>query len=122
MSTPKDPLPRHLLERARRLRHDATNPEELLWELLRNRQLEGLKFRRQVVIAPFVVDFYCHEKRLVVEVDGASHIDRAEYDRGRQDWIERQGLHVLRVSNDDVLTDLEAVGSAILRAAELKPS
>ena len=81
-------------------------------------RLARLKFRRQHPIGPFVVDFYCHDVRLVVEVDGMSHDGRGPEDRRRTAFLEgRAGLRVLRVSNDDVLRDPEAVAMAILRAA-----
>ncbi|MGQ0605032.1 MAG: DUF559 domain-containing protein, partial [Anaerolineales bacterium] len=71
----KPPLPNALLERARELRRDATDSEQLLWSLLRDRQLNGLKFRRQHALPPFLLDFYCHEAALVIELDGEVHND-----------------------------------------------
>ena len=107
------------LQRARRLRHDSTLPERILWGSLRGAQLAGLKFRRQHSIGPFVVDFYCHEAKLVVELDGDSHIGRADADSRRTQYLESQGLRVLRVNNDDVIQDLEAVWRGILLACGL---
>jgi len=105
-------------ENARRLRRTATIPERMLWNLLRGGRLSGLKFRRQQPIGPYIVDFFCHEVALVVEVDGRSHDDRGKEDAQRQAFLrEQQRLHVLRVTNDDVLKDPEAVLFAILRAA-----
>jgi very-short-patch-repair endonuclease len=103
---------------ARRLRQNATIPERMLWNRLRGGALAGLKFRRQQPIGPYIVDFYCHEVALVVEVDGRSHDDRGNEDARREDFLrEQQRLQVLRVSNDDVLTETESVIFAILRAA-----
>ena len=103
--------------RARQLRRDSTIPERCRWGLLRDRRLGDIKFRRQHAIGPFVVDFYCPAYGFVVELDGRSHDDRGLADRERQDYLERRvGLRVLRVANDDVLEDPEAVLSAILRA------
>ena len=102
--------------RARQLRHDATFPERLLWSRLRNHQLAGLKFRRQYPVGPFVVDFFCHETRLAVEVDGVSHEGRAREDAERTAHLNREGIRVLRVSNDDVLREMDAVLDAILLA------
>jgi adenine-specific DNA-methyltransferase len=98
-----------------------TGPERRLWLALRDRRLAGWKFRRQAVIGPFIVDFYSHAARLVVEIDGASHHDRADADRARQAWIEAQGLNVIRISNDDVLRDLDSVveGIATLLTARI---
>ena len=103
--------------RARRLRRDATVPEQIVWGMLRGGRLAGLKFRRQHPIGPFVVDFYCHHIGLVVEVDGMSHDERAEEDRRRTEYLQQQGLRVFRVTNDDVLEDPEAVARGIAHAA-----
>jgi very-short-patch-repair endonuclease len=107
--------PRDMIGRARTLRRDATFPERLLWSHLRGRQLAGLKFRRQHPTGPFVADFYCEEARLVVEVDGMSHDRRAEADEDRSEYLRQQGLRVFRVTNDDVLEDVETVLMGILR-------
>lgn len=96
-------------ERARELRQRQTAPEKLLWSHLRGRQLEGVKFRRQFPIGPFVADFCSKKKMLVIELDGDSHADRFEYDQQRQTYIETLGYRVLRIANDDVLDDIEIV-------------
>ena len=106
-------------ENARRLRRNATSPQRMLWNRLRGGRLAGLKFRRQQPIGPYIVDFFCHEVGLVVEVDGRSHDEPGKEDSQREAFLqERQQLQVLRVSNDDVLKETEAVLFAILRAAE----
>ncbi len=107
-------------DRVRDLRHDTTFPERLLWGRLRARRLAGLKFRRQYPIGDFIVDLYCHDARLAIELDGDSHIERAKYDEGRTAALTKMGVHVLRVLNDDVLKDLDAVLAAILRAVSAK--
>jgi very-short-patch-repair endonuclease len=90
----------------------------MLWNRLRGGSLAGLKFRRQQPIGPYIVDFFCHEAALVVEVDGRSHDERGKEDSQREAFLrEQQRLQVLRVSNDDVLKETEAVLFAILRAA-----
>ncbi len=104
-------------DRARRLRRNSTAPEQILWSVLQNRGVARLKFRRQHPIGPFIVDFYCHEARLVVEIDGESHEGRQEADVKRQRFLESQGLRVLRVTNDDVLHDIEAVAMGVAKAA-----
>ena len=110
-------IPPHI-KNARRLRRNATIPERMLWNRLRGASLAGLKFRRQQPIGPYIVDFFCHEVGLVVEVDGRSHDERGKEDFRREAFIrEQQRLHVLRVSNDDVLMEIDAVLCAILRAA-----
>ncbi len=107
--------------RARELRGDASLPERILWRLLRGRRLAGLKFLRQIPVEPFIVDFICRERSLVIELDGDSHNDRASYDQRRQQFLESLGLTVLRIANDDVLSNLEGVLFAIVRAAGLDP-
>jgi very-short-patch-repair endonuclease len=105
----------HMIRRARDLRQSKTPPEQLLWLALRNGQIGGLKFRRQHPIGPYVVDFYCHGAGLVVEVDGMSHDDKARQDAARTIHIESQGLRILRVTNEDVMRDLDAVTREIAR-------
>jgi very-short-patch-repair endonuclease len=102
-------------ERARQLRHNATHPEKILWNALKNRQLANLKFRRQQPLGKFVLDIYCEAQKLGLELDGNSHRDQAQYDRERQTWIEEQGVRVLRFGNDDVLDNLESVLETVLK-------
>jgi very-short-patch-repair endonuclease len=104
---------KHMVRRARDLRQTGTSPEQLLWTALRNGQIGGLKFRRQQPVGPYVVDFYCHSIKLVVEVDGMSHDDKTVADKNRTAFLERQGLRVLRVTNEDVMRDLEAVARRV---------
>ncbi|MFV2065594.1 MAG: endonuclease domain-containing protein, partial [Pirellulales bacterium] len=103
--------------RAQQLRRNATKPEQLLWSILRARHLGGLKFRRQHPIEPYVVDFYCAQAKLVVELDGESHEGRQAYDRQRESFLRKMGLTVYRVTNDQVLENLDGVAEGILRAA-----
>src|SRR5688572_19777361 len=110
--------------RAIQLRRNATNPEQ---RLLCRRQLGGLKFRRQHPIEPFIVDFYCASAKLVIGLDGESHAGRQTYDENRERHLLSLGLKVFRVTNDDVIHNLEGVAEAILRvaidaAAEPSPS
>jgi very-short-patch-repair endonuclease len=97
-----------MLDRARQLRRDMTLPEQLLWREVRGRGL-GPRFRRQVPIGPYIVDFYCPQARLVVEVDGEFHGDRMIEDRDRAVWLDAQGYRVVRVQAVEVLTELEDV-------------
>ena len=106
----------HQTEKSRRLRRDLTGPERRLWSALRSRRAAKLKVRRQYPIGPYVVDFACLDHRVVIELDGDSHVGRADYDRQRQSHIESAGYRVLRVGNDDVLRDLDAVLRAVLQA------
>lgn len=90
-------------------RRAPTPAEAALWERVRNRQLAGLKFRRQVTFGCFVVDFYCPERRLVVEVDGPIHAQQQAEDAARTAYLEGVGLRVLRVANDDVFAHIDDV-------------
>jgi very-short-patch-repair endonuclease len=102
------------------MRRAPTPAERRLWRGLRNHQLEGLKFRRQMPLGPYIVDFYCSAARFVVEVDGVSHID-APGDVARDEWMEKQGIRIFRVTNFDVLSNLEGVLIAIQQAASTPP-
>ena len=88
-----------------------TVPERLVWAQLRNRKLDGLKFRRQAPIGPFVADFLCDEHRLVVELDGTSHDadDAVEQDRRRTTYLAEQGYRVVRYPYDEVMRNLDGV-------------
>jgi very-short-patch-repair endonuclease len=88
---------------ARTLRKGQTKAEKIVWELLRKRKFKYLKFRRQHVIEGFVIDFYCHELRLGVEVDGGIHLKRKDYDRLRQEVIESEGIKIIRVLNNELI-------------------
>jgi very-short-patch-repair endonuclease len=105
-----------LTERARNLRKDDTQAETRLWQALRNRKLGGWKWRRQVPRGPYIVDFFCAEAKLVVEVDGATHSSEAEvaYDLRRTAFLEEEGLTVFRITNHGVFEDLQSVCLAIL--------
>ena len=116
--------PRHTpqsIARARALRHRQTKAESLLWYVLRNRRLCGLKFRRQFPVEPFIADFACVEARLIVEIDGGYHDYTYADDRSRQRRLEQSGWKVLRFSNEDVLDDVEAVAVAIARHLNREP-
>lgn len=106
---------------ARKLRSTQTEAELLVWNVLRSRRLNGLKFRRQFPVPPFIADFACLEKMLVVEIDGECHNDTWEADKSRQEYLERRGWTVLRFINEDVLSDVEAVAIAIVRHLGLEP-
>jgi very-short-patch-repair endonuclease len=100
---------------ARRLRTTPTDAEMRLWSRLRRRQLAGFRFRRQHPMGPYVVDFFCPDTKLVVEVDGGQHADSAT-DAVRTRWLEARGYRVVRFWNNDVLANTEGVLLAILGA------
>ncbi|MGA8447725.1 MAG: endonuclease domain-containing protein [Roseiarcus sp.] len=96
-------------EFARTLRKHPTRGEDILWKRLRGSRFHGAKFRRQVPFDRFVVDFYCHAAKLVVEIDGVQHEWFADYDEGRTEILERLGVRMLRFTNPEVCDDLDAV-------------
>ena len=98
---------------ARALRRRMTDAERLLWRHLRNRELGGWKFRRQYPVGPFIVDFICVEKNLVIEVDGGQHAENEELDIQRSAYLNKMGYRVLKFWNNEVLQETEAVLEAI---------
>jgi very-short-patch-repair endonuclease len=104
-----------LAPRAREMRAQPTESERTLWLAVRSGQL-GVRFRRQVILGPFIVDLFVPAARLVIEVDGGVHRSRRDYDRLRDEWLRRQGLRVLRINADLVERDLGAAVAAV-RAA-----
>src|SRR5690606_16098349 len=109
--TMKTKIDAQLLEFAKSMRHTATDAEHLMWQILRVKRFMNLKFRRQHVIKPYIVDFYCHEIGLVIELDGSQHgtDDAMEYDAERTKFLEVLGLTVVRYWNHDVLGRTDVV-------------
>ena len=97
------------VERARDLRRTMTRAERLLWARLRGSQLDGIRWRRQQIIDGFIVDFYCHAARLIVELDGAIHRDQQEYDSARDEVLATRNLLILRIANTAVETNINTV-------------
>jgi very-short-patch-repair endonuclease len=116
-------IPPQLLKNARELRNRLTDAETLLWQLLRDRRFCGYKFRRQHPIGGFILDFYCHEEKLAIELDGGGHSvpEQSEYDKERTNMLEGAGIRVLRFWNHEVLADLESVTEAIYTALSPPP-
>ena len=100
-------------QRARELRKEMTPAEKLLWSRLRNKQLKGLKFRRQHPLGPFIADFYCAARRLVVEIDGDIHDLQPERDAARTEQFKQYGYRLIRFRNRQILNDIEDVLVAI---------
>lgn len=98
---------------AKVLRRNATDAEKKLWSLLRDRQLMGWKFRRQVPLGPYIVDFYCADAKLVVEADGGQHAESAG-DETRTAWLNQNGYRVKRYWNNEVLKNPEGVIADLL--------
>ena len=100
------------------MRHEPAPAEERLWQLLRNRQLGGFKFRRQTPMPPYIADFYCAELGLIVELDGDSHAETAQYDSRRTSKLVINGMAVIRFANTDVFDHMDAVLEEILDECE----
>lgn len=107
---------------ARALRREPPMTERLLWKLLRDRRLDGLKFRRQLPIGRYVADFVCLRHRLIIEADGPHHEARAEGDAVRDAWLRAQGFRLLRFSNRAIQAFPETVLNQILTVCAPSPS
>ncbi|HDL65301.1 MAG TPA: endonuclease domain-containing protein [Proteobacteria bacterium] len=105
---------------ARKLRKNQTETEARLWAQLRDRRLKGFKFRRQHPIGRYIVDFYCPEKRLVIELDGGGHAEdeQKQSDKKRDEWLKQKGISVFRFWNNIVWDNLEGVLKTILKALD----
>ena len=108
-------MPSNLTKTAKRLRKNATRVENILWNQLRAKQIEGLKFRRQQPIVEFIVDFVCFEKKLIIELDGGQHSQARKEDRERDKRLSEMGYTVFRFWNNEVLENLEGVLDVIRR-------
>ena len=108
-----------LKETRKALRNNATPAEAVLWDCLKNRQLHGLKFRRQHSINLYIVDFYCPSQKIVVELDGKSHytLGGAAYDEGRDEVLRSMGIRVIRFENKELVDDIECVLKRIVEFA-----
>ncbi|MGB0714098.1 MAG: endonuclease domain-containing protein [Gammaproteobacteria bacterium] len=113
MDAKNHPLPDAIRERARSLRQQQPDAETRLWFFLRGRALGGFKFRRQHPVPPYILDFYCHEVRLAIELDGGQHVESDQRDAKRTAYLEQRGIHVIRFWNDDVLLRTELVLESI---------
>jgi len=111
--------PKEVQHRARELRKEMTLAEKKLWQILRGTQLDGLYFRRQHAIGSYIVDFICIQAKLIIEVDGSSHLEQEEYDTERTRWLEEEkGYRMIRFANDDVLKNILEVVEAIRNAVK----
>jgi len=102
------------------LRENATDAERKLWSILRSRRMAGLKFFRQYSVGPYILDFYCPEQRLAIEVDGGQHADvhGQEHDAHRDRYLKELNIRVIRFWNNDVLQNIEGVGKKIKEEVE----
>ena len=108
-----------LRERACELRQNQTDAEQMLWRLLRSRQISAQKFRRQYPIGPFVVDFCCFEKKLVIELDGGQHDENTDAVERRSACLREQGYRIMRFWNNEFMENSEAVLDEIARVLEM---
>ncbi len=118
---PQSQLWSKLRPTAQQMREEPTEAEQILWDRLRDRGLNGYKFRRQHAIDRFIVDFYCREAALIIEIDGPIHEKQVEQDQERQEALTRMGFHFLRFSNDQVYDQLQSVLAQIVQALEAYP-
>jgi len=108
-------------DKAKLLRNNMTEAEKILWDLLKNRSVFKVRFRRQHPIGIFIVDFYCHEYKLAIEIDGEIHLKNEviEYDDGRSHDIEKYGIKILRFTNNEVFTDPKKIINEILKTMKV---
>ncbi len=118
---PKFKVTKQQRVRARELRHNLTDAERKLWQMLRSRQLAQLKFRRQVPLGPWIADFVSYEHKIVVEADGGQHVD-SEHDQARDADLAARGFRVLRFWNNDIVSNTSGVLERILEVLETSPS
>ena len=116
------PISMQMKRRAREFRREQTDAEKTMWRLLRDRQLDGAKFRRQHVIENYIIDFYCHEAKLAIELDGGQHAEPAQqaHDDERTRVLKEQGIHVMRFWNNEVLKNPQGVLLVIGEALEAR--
>ncbi|MFH1683966.1 MAG: endonuclease domain-containing protein [Candidatus Margulisiibacteriota bacterium] len=94
---------------ARTLRKEQTKAEKIVWELIRKRKFKNFKFRRQHVVEGFILDFFCHELRLGIEIDGGIHLKRKDYDEMRQEIIELEDIKIIRITNKEIAENKRSI-------------
>ena len=107
--TQKENIEMDLLPRAKELRKNQTDAEKVLWNKLRNRQINGYKFRRQVPVGAYIVDFMCVSVKLIIELDGGQHAEQQDYDQKRSAYLETKSFQVIRFWNNEILTNIDGV-------------
>lgn len=103
------PKNKSLIKRARELRKNSTLSEVLFWNMVKNKQIDGLDFDRQTIIGNYIVDFFCPQLDVVIEIDGCSHNNKQEYDHRRDMYLQSLGLHVLHIYDEDLKRDIGGV-------------
>ena len=117
------PYNRNLKENSRQLRNNITDAERYLWTRIRMEQLKGCRFYRQKPVGDYIVDFFCPEAKLVIEIDGGQHFsdEMTGHDRIRDEYLSSRGLRVLRFANNDVLINIDEVVESIIENMEENP-
>ena len=112
-----------LIDFARKLRQDATDPEALMWACLRNRRMNKRKFRRQHPVEPYVLDFYCADLKLSIELDGGQHntVEGKRHDKARESFLRSQGIETLRFTNDEMIRHTDSVMNLIWNRTTFTP-
>jgi very-short-patch-repair endonuclease len=112
----------NIKENAKKLRINLTEPERILWSFLKNKGINNVKFRRQVPIGKYIVDFLCYEKDLIIEIDGSQHAEaQKEYDLKRDKYLSNRGYKVTRFWNNDITENLEGVVNRIIELVSPAP-
>ena len=105
--------PKYVIELARKMRVNLTIPEKILWEKIKAKKIEGHRFRIQHPIHRYILDFYCHEKKLAIEIDGDIHKIRKDNDEYRDEYLKSAGIMTIRFKNEDVINNIDYVLSEI---------
>lgn len=113
-------MKRSTIERCRTLRRNQTDAEKKLWTILRNRQLNGIKFRRQFPVGRYILDFYCSEYKFAIEADGSQHYELMgkKRDALREEELKKLGVEIIRFGDQDILTNIDGVYEAILKTID----
>ena len=113
-------MKRSTIERCRTLRRNQTDAEKKLWTILRNRQLNGIKFRRQFPVGKYILDFYCPEYKFAIEADGGQHYELMgkKRDALREEELKKLGVEIIRFGDQDILTNIDGVYEAILKTID----
>lgn len=99
--------PDYIIKLAQQMRRNMTRCEKILWDRIKEKKLDGYKFRRQHPVHRYILDFYCHEKRFAIEVDGDIHKERKDYDEYRDLFLQSAGIRTVRVTNKEILDDID---------------
>ena len=113
--------PKYIIQLAGQLRKNMTPAEIILWEIIRDKKISGYKFRNQHPVDRYILDFYCHEKKLAIEIDGKIHDQGKDYDNYRDEYLKSAGIEVLRFSNDEIINNTDKIIEIIRTRLNVKP-